>query len=226
MLTVVDRDELETLDQCFELLVLLVGLGLLIAQYILDYVFPDLNTILNLLNITITAFIWVGYKIARIRQAVDLRILMIAVTIRFFGTLFILALSWVFYILPDASSSIIGYIQPLLFIIGLILFAGYGDYYAEKRVEKLYSDRQLANSPPELNSMKGRDAIYLVRLLKIDTFLPSMSIMFVLTMGLIGWSLSIATIVPLGFLLMVIYGIKMEYSKFKGIQRKIFTKAG
>ena len=51
LLAIVNRDELEVLDQCYELLILLTGFSLLIAQSIMNYMSLNLNTFLNLYKI-------------------------------------------------------------------------------------------------------------------------------------------------------------------------------
>ena len=90
----VNRDELEVLDQTVEFVALFVSLMLLVLQLVANLFYPLLINILNGTNIIFILLIWMGYKLARIKQAIDLRLWIIFLATQLFIAFILVTVFW------------------------------------------------------------------------------------------------------------------------------------
>ena len=105
---IVDEKSLQSLDDSMELATGVVGVLLLGIQIL----FPESVTISNMFNLFVVGLIWVSYKVAKIRHAIDLRLLIIA----FSYQLFVVWIVGIFVSIIFASIGIV-----LLAALGIML---------------------------------------------------------------------------------------------------------
>ncbi len=89
----VDKDTLESLDESVNLAFITLG----IAVAVIAIRFPEAGVLVGVLNVFFTLVTWFSYKIAKIKHAVDLRLLVIAIAVQayfFFVLLVAAALAW------------------------------------------------------------------------------------------------------------------------------------
>lgn len=222
LLDTCDDYKLESLDQSFELFVLLVGLGLFLFQLILPVFLTHISTLLNILNIVLTGFFWVAYKIARIKLAIDLRLLAINLTLQFFGAFAIVSgTSIVVSYLPDMYFSHL-IVMAVAYLGGLTVFSAWADRQVEQLWKKLQRDSSNSSTISLSPYNQRRAGLYLVDKMRVDS---TPSVMLIYAIFILGRGdltslpvLSFGVIMAAGFLLMII----TDFNRMKRIQRELF----
>ncbi|TFH06662.1 MAG: hypothetical protein E4H14_10330 [Candidatus Thorarchaeota archaeon] len=130
---VVVNQILQSLDDSMELATGIIGVLLLGFQILI----PELITIANLFNLFVVGLIWVSYKIAKIRHAIDLRLLIIAFSYQLFGIwivgiFFTLIFASFFAVILMAFGLVIDMNIVFIFVLAMIFLITAGSRKAAK----------------------------------------------------------------------------------------------
>ena len=230
----IDRDELEAMDQLVEITALVMTLILAAVVYIAStQELPFLAPIAESINLVITFTIYVAYKIARIRLALDLRlwiiseVMTLAVFIIMVNLLLMIPalLLFLFDYVANLGYYLLGFLGVLGFGVGLWGFfmarilgispssdtrITFGEDYATKRWENLIAH----DDSDWLYPQQGRiHALYLVQNAKLGY--PGYTLTF-FALVLMGLYQRVGVLGSLENLIVVIcFGLVLVYSIFK-----------
>jgi len=224
----VDRDELEVLDKSVEFVALILGLMLVILQLVAVCYSPVLGTLLNGFNILATLFIWASYRIAVIKQAIDLRLWVLVNAAKLFCAFVVVTAFFMFA--PLVPNEYYGLYSLIMFVVPIaIIFAGaYASVYAEKRWFQLVG---YTPTHPEGKEPPSRNALYIVDSVNVDSsvFVFSFLVIILLANDVLGsWRLTVAFMLVLlimGAILFTLVELRMA-QKAVLTSASIQTKAG
>ncbi|MHA1929499.1 MAG: hypothetical protein ACTSV2_13065 [Candidatus Thorarchaeota archaeon] len=173
----VNRAELEILDQSFEFIILSMGLTFTILSVLLSEVF---HLALFAEEIVIASLFYLGYKIGKLRLAIDLRIWIIDMGIRVVCylvgiiTLVLLSLPIAYLVFYQYRDPVILAFGAVGYLIGMQLDVKYASSYINGRVELLFSN---------LSGKEQQECIEKVMYLGTDSSIVTIFPLYVILIG-------------------------------------------
>jgi hypothetical protein len=217
LMDVVDRDQLEVLDQSVELVSLLLGVVLILLQFLVGPILPTISSMLNGFNILVTIFVWASYKIARIKMAIDLRLWIIVIAFQLFTAFLVVIGLW--FMSPFVPGEYTGWLSlanAVLPFLAVVLSTGYGYLTVRKRWLRLVHHHEVLHIQPT-------DVLYLPQRMSADVWVYIYSIFCLI--AIVTWvpetggPEAILMIIILLSILLIL--LKMAYDEFKRAQRDI-----
>lgn len=217
----VDRDELEVLDQSVEFVALILGLVMVILQFVVVPYSPVLGSLLNSFNILTTLFVWASYRIAVIKQAIDLRLWVLVNAAKLFCAFIVMTAILMFAPLVPSEYYVL-YTWATLVVPLVVFLAGtYASDYAEKRWFQLIG---YAPAHPEGKEPPPRNALYIVDKVRMDwsVYVFSYFVIIVLASGVSEfWRLAVAGILLFPVILVVL----SSFADLRRAQKEILAGA-
>lgn len=209
MLKSVTAEELEILDQTFELAALLLGALFTVLYLLLPQAFHTWSVLVNLL---ITGMFYITYKVARVKLAIDLRVWIMSIGIGTFitisifliiiGPLYLVLL--VFYVPDTAFVNGILMSSILTYILGGRLYKERVARIIDRRVEELLSvadedDKERQKEQVLYLAENGKAPVSVPFAIGVVALSPWISIPIGDLLGTVGVVLLVSLILPTFF---------------------------
>ncbi|MFW9967038.1 MAG: hypothetical protein ACFFEA_07780 [Candidatus Thorarchaeota archaeon] len=201
-----------------ELVSLLLGVILVILQILLNPGLPTVSAMLNGFNILVTIFVWVSYKIARIKMAIDLRLWIIVVAFQLFTAFPVVVGMW--FLSPFVPSEYSGWLslaKGFLPFLVVVLSSGYGNLTVRNRWLRLVQHKEELHIQPA-------DVLYLPQKVGADVWVYIYGMFCVIAIATLVPE-SVEGILGIVFLLaLILIPLGIAYDELKRAQTEILQR--